>query len=355
MTVTQRTYTYQTEEPAPTPPGPETSYPKPPPSPPPPPPPYRMRGNFFECRCRNFRPIISSIKDPRGIKGIFLPYVPMSPPYRVPFELKQKKECDEMTFQFGAFVSRILRSLKSRSVSPSSVVRCLLNFGALPSSDSRPQIPLLSHRSEQLRRASTVDEVILLISDYVSFFNHTLMVYLVKELGSDDDQEELDTFLLYYDLFSRRSVFLTPPYMYGYLWIKTDKLVVLRIDELHVSLDSSGIKGMYEYICKLCKIVRVLPHSMHLCRVDRGPIEFLFRVPPHVADEIFPLSSEQSKKLGALGVRQLHCVNYCYNRGVFYNAFCLPCIYRQCIHVCIAYTCTCMYMYAVVGIYSHML
>lgn len=242
-------------------------------------------------------------------------------PHLLQLELRLKNESNEMIDRFGSLVNRILRSFKSRSVSVSVLIKCLSNFGALP--EGRVQIPLLQHRLEQLKRAGTTDEIFLVISDYVSFFNRALLEHLVKELGSENDQEELDTFLVRLEMFIKRRVCETPAYMYGYVWLKTEMLVVFKTDEKWGPGNSCNVKELRDLWVTVCKILKVLPHALHVCRVDRDlfelrSLEIVCRMPPHVVGEVFPLSREQENELGLAGLSQLHCIEYCFKKtGVF--------------------------------------
>ena len=289
---------------------PTTSYPLPPPSPPPSPPPYRMPGRLFNCSCHRFV-LPPKQRAPEGTNTpSFLPFLRVSVFERFTMRVKLKQESDEMILRLGGFVNRILRSFKTRSVSVSDLVKCLSNFGALPA--GRPQIPLLQHRMEQLKSAGNLDEAFLIISDYISFFNHSLLEHLVKGLGSDDDCEELDTFLVYFEMFAKRAMFEVPPYMYGYMWLKTEMLVVLKTEEKWIPGDYGDIKGLYDFLHRVCGIMKVLPHALHMCRVDQGSVVIVCRMPPHVVDEVFPLSSDQEQEMVKAGVSQLHCVEYCF-------------------------------------------
>ena len=242
-----------------------------------------------------------------------LPNLILEASERVVIEGKLKEESDEMILRFGGFVSRVLRSFKSRSISAPALVKSILNFKALPSSspDSKPP-SLLQHRAKQLRSMNSVDDIVLLVSDYVSFFNHALLVHLVKELGSEDDQEELDTFLVYFQAFVQRDVFDVPAYMFGYVWLKTEMLVVLKVAEKGIPDDSYNLKRLYKCLQNACVVMKVLPHVLHVCSVDRGSLELACRMPPHVAGEVFPLSTEQENALGQTGVMELHCADYCF-------------------------------------------
>ena len=223
-----------------------------------------------------------------------------------------------MIFRFGGFVNRILRSFKSRGISVSVLVDCISNFGALPS--DREQVPLLQHRLEQMKSASNIDEVFLVISDYISYFNHALMAHLIEVLGNEKDQEELEAFSDYFEIFAKRCVFETPAYMYGYVWVMTEMLVVLKTEEKWVPGDSCSVKELYLYLQKVCGILGVLPHALHVCRMEGGSLELVCRMPPQVVEEVFPLTAEQKRELGEVGLAQLHCVDYCFRKAGVYSS-----------------------------------
>ena len=283
-----------------------------------------MPGKSFECSCNNF--ILTSVKR-KAINNspTFLPNLSLTrvaSPQRLQLEMRLKNESSEMIDRFGSLVNRILRSFKSRSVSVSILIKCLSNFGALP--EGHVQIPLLQHRLRQLKRAGTTDEIFLIISDYISFFNRALLEHLIKELGSESDLEELDTFLVHLEMFAKRRVCETPSYMYGYVWLKTEMLVILQTDEKWAPGNSCNINDLRELLQKVCKIMRVLPHALHVCRVDRDlfelqSMELVCRMPPHVVGEVFPLSREQEKELNLAGVVQLHCIEYCLTKTGVYS------------------------------------
>lgn len=263
----------------------------------------------------------SSISDGSNKPSIFLPNLRVSKSQRTTIETKLKKESNEMNLRFGGFVKRFLRSLKSRSVSVSTLVKCLLGIKAFCSDNDHT--PFFQHRYKQLKSAYTVDEVILIVSDYISFFNHSLLVNLVKDLGSDDDQEELDIFLTYFEMFARRGVFKMPMYMYGYTWVKTEMLIVLQTDILG---ESCSVKDLHDFHQRLCDVLRVLPHALHVCRVDEESLELVCRMPPHVVEEVFPLSSEQELALSTAGLVQLHCPDYCFSMIGIYRYMYILCL-----------------------------
>ena len=233
---------------------------------------------------------------------------------RAAIEMRLKQESDEMILRFGGFVKRVLHSLKSHSVPVSNLVNFLADFNALPS--DKGHAPLLRHRYKQLNGVCTVDEVIFIVADYVSVFNHSLLENLVQKFVSDDDHEELETFLTYFEVFSRRCVFEVPPYMYGYMWVQTEVLVVLKMD---VPNDFCTVRDVFDLHRRVCEVMRMCPHALHVCRVSRGsPMELFCRVPPHVMEEVFPLSSDQEVALSSAGLVQLHSPDYCFSKTGMY-------------------------------------
>ena len=304
----------------PPPAGPAVSYPAPPKSPPPPPPPYRMPRKTLDCACGVHLPMIMAVKlsNRRRRRRKFLPYYSGDGPPILSVELHLKQESDDMVTRLGSFLTRLLNSFKSRSVSPDTVASFMLNLGSfLP---SREQLPIFQHRAQEIESMTTLDDLIFTASDYVSFLNTGLLDLLVGELGSDEDREELEMFKTYRDSFCKRPVFHTPPYMYGYLRLRTEGLVVLRVDKRWITDSNCSIPVLKNLLEKLANVFQVLPHTPFFCRMDmiygREPskksLELVLRMPPHVMEELFPLSLEDEKALMDIGVISFHTYLYCF-------------------------------------------
>ena len=298
---------------------PDTNYPKPPPTPPGSPPPYRMPRCAFDCACGRITPFVVRIAVSETRRNPqLLPY--NSPAVSHVVMLRLKAESDEMVARVGSFMNRLIASLKSRSVSSASFAKCLLDIQAYNPTRGIPA-PLLEHRSKEIKSLTSIDDLILTVSDYISFFNSGVLEHLVSELGTDEDREELETFLFYSRVFSKRSVFQVPSYAYGYLRLRTESLVVMRVDDRLAPKTGASIQELSNFMGKVCDVLQLLPHTLHFCEADLDPggrfgagrsLEIAFRVPPHVVHEVFPLSTEEEKDIKSLGVNHLHTLHYCF-------------------------------------------
>ncbi|CAI8034313.1 hypothetical protein GBAR_LOCUS19333 [Geodia barretti] len=283
---------------------PDTNYPKPPPTPPGSPPPYRMPRCAFDCACGRITPFVVRIAVSETRRNPqLLPY--NSPAVSHVVMLRLKAESDEMVARVGSFMNRLIASLKSRSVSSASFAKCLLDIQAYNPTRGIPA-PLLEHRSKEIKSLTSIDDLILTVSDYISFFNSGVLEHLVSELGTDEDREELETFLFYSRVFSKRSVFQVPSYAYGYLRLRTESLVVMRVDDRLAPKTGASIQELSNFMGKVCDVLQLLPHTLHFCEADLDPggrfgagrsLEIAFRVPPHVVHEVFPLSTEEEKDI----------------------------------------------------------
>ena len=297
------------------PPRPVISYPKPPPSPPPPSPPYRMPRRSFHCSCEKFTPFIVIHANRKGRnKYKYLSYIPPAS-CGVERELQFKRESDEMVARLSSVIIRLIRSFKSESVSASDVAKCLLEFKSFLS--PREHVPFFQHRADEINSMTTVDDLILLASDYISITNRALLDFLVGNLGCEEDGDELESFIAYSTMFCKRSVFETPPYIYGYIRLRSEALVVLRTDERYVR---SNIYGIGVFVGQLSQVFKIEQYCLHFCRIDylhndkgEKSIEMVLRMPSHLLKEVFPLNQEAESGLVPIGVTQIHTINYCYN------------------------------------------
>ena len=165
-----------------------------------------------------------------------------------------------------------------------------------------------------LKKAISVDEIFLLISDYITYFNHGLISHLIKALGSWDDKDELDNYMQHFNGFGQRSMYETAMFMYGYMWIKNDRLIVLKIEDTNLHMDSFPVSQFPGYLGRIGGVMGVLPHVMLLCyqEIKAAGLMMVVRIPSFVAEDIFPLTKAQEKELGKIGITEVHSADYCF-------------------------------------------
>ena len=167
---------------------------------------------------------------------------------------------------------------------------------------------------DMLKKAISVDEIFLLIADHITYLNHDLLVHLIKALGSLDDKEELENYKQHFNSFGQRSIYETAMFMYGYMWIKNDRLIIVKIEDSNLHLDCFPVCQFPEYLGRIGEIMGVLPHVMLLCHMDimAAGLMMVFRIPSFVAEDIFPLTKAQEEKLRKMHITEVHSTDYCF-------------------------------------------
>ena len=116
---------------------------------------------------------------------------------------------------------------------------------------------------------------------------------------------ELQNYEKEFDQYSKCRVYECPP-EYGSKSSAGHVDLVLKIDSLYeeFTVNYHELKKFQYWI--FC----VAPQSvLHLCQVEEGCLQLIFKVPSFVQQEIFPLSSEQESALAAEGVIRLTLEN----------------------------------------------
>ena len=110
-----------------------------------------------------------------------------------------------------------------------------------------------------------------------------------------------------FDHYVSRRIFQCGPHLES----KTDHPnIFVKLDSRYDNYTGSEIK---RFCRKLSETLHVSSKCvMRLCQihVDEGCIQLTFQVPLFVRQKIFPLSKEQEKALGAMGVTKLTCGEY---------------------------------------------
>ena len=216
-------------------------------------------------------------------------------------------ESEDIVRKFGHLHSRVYESLCKQNVPVDKLVTHLLSLGALDPVHKDSQKPVLQTFFQELRNARSIEDVLYIIRDYISFFNYHVIEHIVNELGTDQDRAELQNYEKEFDEYSKRRVYECPP-VYGSK-ISADHVdLVVKVDSVY---EEFTVKELKKFQYRLSRILCVSPQSiLRLCRVEEGCLQLTFQVPLFVQQEIFPLSSEQERALTAEGVIRLTCGDY---------------------------------------------
>ena len=70
------------------------------------------------------------------------------------------------------------------------------------------QEPVFLHFFKKLKVAETIPKVFMILNDYFSFFNYHIIEHIIKELGTEEDEAELQW---YKEDYAKRRIFECMP------------------------------------------------------------------------------------------------------------------------------------------------
>ena len=99
-----------------------------------------------------------------------------------------------MVEKFEDLKNSITESMKERDVTVTKVVRCISEIAKTLepfSKDFCKETPKLRYQFDKLQKTKSLDEAMIIISDYISFFNYRLVKQIIKSCGTDSDKKDL--------------------------------------------------------------------------------------------------------------------------------------------------------------------
>ena len=221
-------------------------------------------------------------------------------------ELKERLDDDvrKMKHLFGHLVTKTRDSVEERIpvVKFSGSILALGVYDPVPGGRCRP---LLDEHSEEINRAKTISEIFNILCAYWNYLNCEILEYIIELYGTPDDKDRLKSYSEELHKFCERRIFELPE-SGNALSPSQEKFVVkLNVREGITCKEVRRIKG------RIAKILRVNLAALVIKHVDAGCVQLTFLIPRFVAQEIFPLSDEQTSALSkdALVIR-LECGDY---------------------------------------------
>ena len=240
----------------------------------------------------------------------------LSPEQQEELRIRLCVESEDIVREFGHLHSRVYESLCKRNVPVDKLVTHLLSLGAFDPVYKGSQKPMLQTILQELQNAGSIEKVLFVIRDYISFFNYHVIEHIVNELGTDQDRAELQNYQKVFGEYSKRRVYECPP-DYGSKSSADHVDLVVKVDSVYEEIT---VKELKKFQYRLSRIFCVAPQSvLRLCRVEEGCLQLIFQIPSFVQQEIFPLPSEQERAMTAEGVIRLTCGNYQFAAKVCIN------------------------------------
>lgn len=203
--------------------------------------------------------------------------------------------------KFQTLFSATTESLKERKVSISEILCQVVGLGSAQPIFEDQELPSFRCHILGLQIAKSIDEVMLCIGNYCSFFNYQMMEFIINNLGTKQDKANLEMYKKEFHAYAQRHVFECPSEV-GKLSEEDAKMFV-KLDD---TFKKCKLEELAVFVNKLQDTLKCsFINGFKLCRFDPGCLKLTFQLPFSVLQEIFPLSVEQEAILAGLGVNNL--------------------------------------------------
>ena len=262
------------------------------------------------CKCSS---IIKAAGDPSMVSE--LPYLNVEG--LSPEEEKAKRELlirehKEVLFAFQNLISTTWKALKRNKHTPKSVadyMESLEAFYRSRDSDEQP-VPVFKHLMGQLREATGVEQVFIIIREHYSYYNHHVILEMIHGLGGHQtDRRKEQIFLEKFNYYARRKITECPrlyalPSLHDYC---TMEVLVNR------DLTDTTLHEVESVRLRVGIQLKLARHSLRLIYIEKSGMKrtmFTFQFPAFLHPLVFPLMDEQKKGLQKEKIVCLDCCNY---------------------------------------------
>ena len=119
-------------------------------------------------------------------------------------------ESVEMIDKFQDLFSATTKSLKQQKISVEELLCNLVGLGPLPSAYKGLDLPEFSRKLPELTKSNKIDNAMLVIGTYCSFFNFRMVEHIINKLGTVQDKKNLEKYREEFDKYAERHVFECP-------------------------------------------------------------------------------------------------------------------------------------------------
>ena len=235
------------------------------------------------------------------------PFQQLSPSAQEETRAILDEDVREMQYQFGRLVTKTRESVEQR-IPVQNFAGSILGLGAYePVPEGRDRSLLDEHR-EEIKNAESISAIFNILSAYWNYLNYEILEYTVELYGTNADTARLKSYNEELHNFCQRRLFELPLPESG------TGSGNARQEKFDVKLNvREGVtcKELLRIRRRIAKILRVNPAALIIDRVDAGCVQLTFLIPKFVAQEIFPLSDDQTSALSKdVAVIRLECGDY---------------------------------------------
>ena len=210
-------------------------------------------------------------------------------------------ESVEMIDKFQDLFSATTKSLKQRKISVKELLCNLVGLGPLPPAYKGLDLPEFSRKLPELTKSNKIDDAMLVIGTYCSFFNFRMVEHIIKKLGTRQDMKNLTKYREEFDKYAERHVFECP----AEVGTVSEGLANMFVT-LDKTFDSCTVSGLELFVENLRKTLKISTGAVFkLTHIAPGSLKLTFQLPYSLLQDIFPLSSEQEAALIGMGVVNL--------------------------------------------------
>ena len=121
---------------------------------------------------------------------------------------------DSMRKKFASLLVNVIDSFQEQRINSRRLASTVLAL----TEHNDPAIgkPLLEKHKEALKKSRSIDDTFDVLRPHMTFFNYEILQFLIEQVGSTDDKDNLQKFLREFRRFCRRSVFEVPPNVLGH-------------------------------------------------------------------------------------------------------------------------------------------
>ena len=159
-----------------------------------------------------------------------------------------------MIEKFQDLFSATTESLKQRKISVQEIVCHLVGFGPSPPAYKGLNLPIFRQKLPELISAKTVDDAMLVVGNYCSFFNYYMIEHLIKKLGTIQDKENLEKYKEEYSEYAERRVFECPSEVGTVSEGLAKMVVILTLDETY---DTYTLNDLNHFMSNMRKILNI--------------------------------------------------------------------------------------------------
>ena len=216
---------------------------------------------------------------------------------------------ENMKLLFGSLVTATCYSAQ-KNVSIGIFRASILALGAYePVPGERDRSLLDEHRNE-IKAAESIADIFTILAPYWNYLSYEILKYVIKEHGTSDDRGRLKDYKEKLNIFCKRRIFEVPLLESGSDTSNTCPNQVEFVVKFDKPEDIT-VKEFRQIRKQIAKVLHVKVAAFKICRVDVGCVQLTFLIPKFVAQEIFPLSHEQTSALSKdASVIRLECGVY---------------------------------------------